>query len=95
MTYHFKIRQRALALIQEGYVAAKVADMLSKELKDELNSPCEKTIDRWKIEAKRQQGQAAETTETMGKTPRERLITNDALYEKIIDFPPWAKNPPK
>ena len=95
MAYHPKIKQRVLALIQEGYVAEKVADILSRELKNEPKSPCDKTIRRWNNEAKRQQGQASESVETAKKIPKEHLITNDGIYEKIMDIPPWAKNPPK
>jgi hypothetical protein len=40
----------------------------------------------------RQSSQASELGETVRKTPRERLITNDGIYEKMVDIPPWAKN---
>ena len=54
--------------------------------------PTERTINRWKNEANMQENQDTESVETVKETPRERLITNDGLYEKIMDIPPWAKN---
>jgi len=55
--------------------------------------PNEKTIRRWRDDdAERQVNQATEPTEAVRETSRERLITNDGIYEKIVDIPPWAKN---
>jgi len=48
MAYQPRIKQRALELIQEGYALEKVANILSKEFKDELKTPCERTIGRWR-----------------------------------------------
>jgi hypothetical protein len=63
MGYHPKIKQRALELIQEGYVAQKIADIIAQELKDSPKSPCERTVRRWKNEA------VASASSEANKTP--------------------------
>jgi hypothetical protein len=88
-----QVKQKAIEL-SKGRSAGKTLEALRRqvEFKDEPLLPTERTIRRWINEAKRQQSQAAESAETV-KKPRERLITNDAVYEKVMDIPPWAKNP--
>lgn len=86
-----KMKLKAIELKKDGS-ATWVLERLQKdeEFKGQA-MPDVRTINRWKNEAKRQQGQASESAETVQKTPRERLITNDAVYEKIMDIPPWLK----
>ena len=90
--FPYEIKQKAIEL-SKTRSAGQTLKVLQRipEFKDDM--PTERTINRWKNEAKRQQSQASESVETVKKTPKEHLITNDGLYEKIMDIPPWAKNP--
>ena len=93
--FPYEIKQKAIEL-SKTRSAGQTLEALRRipEFKGE-DMPDERTINRWRNEAKRQQSQAAESAETAGKTPRERLITSDGLYEKIMDIPPWARKPPR
>ena len=90
--YPLEIRQKAIELsnTRSAGQTLKALKLIPEFEKEEL--PNERTINRWKKEAKRQPSHASESAETVRKTPRERLITNDGIYEKIVDTPPWAKN---
>ena len=80
MTYIPKIVQRALELIQDRYSAEKVAAILSTELKDELKTPCAKTIRRWEKEAAKWEKQRAESKE------------NAREFFKTHPVPKWLEN---
>ncbi len=84
MGYHPKIKQRALELIREGYVAQKIADIISQELKDSPKSPCERTIRRWKNEAE------TSTNSEVNKTPSLNWIeAYKAKWGELPLIPDW------
>lgn len=91
--FPYEIIQKAIEL-SKTRSAGQTLKVLKRmpEFEDE-DMPCERTIIRWKNKAKMLENQAVEPAETVKKTPREHLITNDGLYEKIMDIPPWAKKP--
>ena len=93
MTFPRNLKLRAIELSNDGS-ASWVITELSREFKD-MCMPTEKTITRWHNEAKRSQLKTEESAEAERKTQRELLVTNDGLYEKIMDAPQWIRNAPK
>lgn len=89
MRFSERYKREAIELYEE-YTMNEVFQQLMKSFPNK-HHPNEKTIRRWKDEAKMLENQTSESVETPKKPTRERLITDDALYEKIMDLPEWAK----
>ncbi len=90
MRFSEQYKQHAIELYEENTMA-EVFQKLAKRFPDKYH-PNEKTIRRWRDDAKRQENHSTKPVEATIIPSSKYLITDDRIYEKVVDIPPWLKN---